>query len=89
MTAEDRRHLRDQLDRQEGVRLKPYTDTVGKWTIGIGRNLAGVHWRSDFEESIKLGEKVAIAILRDQKACYRETFSGFTFTRFDGAVITV
>jgi lysozyme len=23
----------------EGVRLKPYTDTVGKLTIGVGRNL--------------------------------------------------
>ena len=25
--------------RHEGVRLKPYLDTVGKWTIGVGRNL--------------------------------------------------
>ena len=28
-----------QLIRDEGVRLKPYRDTVGKLTIGIGRNL--------------------------------------------------
>jgi lysozyme len=27
------------LKLHEGVRLKPYTDTVGKLTIGIGRNL--------------------------------------------------
>lgn len=27
------------LIRQEGLRLKPYTDTVGKVTIGVGRNL--------------------------------------------------
>ena len=27
------------LERDEGVRLKPYLDTVGKTTIGIGRNL--------------------------------------------------
>ena len=26
----------------EGVRLKPYTDTVGKLTIGVGRNLTDV-----------------------------------------------
>lgn len=26
----------------EGLKLKPYTDTVGKLTIGIGRNLDGV-----------------------------------------------
>jgi len=31
--------LRDQLVRHEGVRLKPYTDTVGKLTVGVGRNL--------------------------------------------------
>jgi len=29
----------DQLKRDEGVRLKPYRDSVGKLTIGIGRNL--------------------------------------------------
>ena len=29
----------DQLTRDEAVRLKPYRDSVGKLTIGIGRNL--------------------------------------------------
>ncbi len=28
-----------QLERHEGKRLFPYLDTVGKWTVGIGRNL--------------------------------------------------
>jgi lysozyme len=31
--------LTQELRLDEGVRLKPYTDTVGKLTIGIGRNL--------------------------------------------------
>lgn len=31
--------LKSDLRRDEGVRLKPYRDTVGKLTIGIGRNL--------------------------------------------------
>ena len=31
--------LRDALIRDEGVRLKPYRDSVGKLTIGVGRNL--------------------------------------------------
>lgn len=31
--------LRDQLIRDEGRRLKPYTDTTGHVTIGVGRNL--------------------------------------------------
>lgn len=30
------------LIQDEGLRLKPYKDTVGKWTIGIGRNLDDV-----------------------------------------------
>jgi lysozyme len=32
----------EQLRRDEGVRLKPYKDTVGKTTIGVGRNLDDV-----------------------------------------------
>jgi lysozyme len=34
--------LEEQLERHEGLRLKPYRDTVGKLTIGIGRNLDDV-----------------------------------------------
>lgn len=34
--------LRAMLIRQEGLRLKPYTDSVGKLTIGVGRNLTDV-----------------------------------------------
>lgn len=29
----------DQLIRDEGLKLKPYRDTIGKLTIGVGRNL--------------------------------------------------
>ena len=32
-------NILDQLARDEGWRLKPYVDTVGKITIGCGRNL--------------------------------------------------
>ena len=35
-------NLRDQLKRDEGLRLKPYRDTVDKLTIGYGRNLDDV-----------------------------------------------
>jgi lysozyme len=31
-----------QLIRDEGLRLKPYTDSVGKLTIGVGHNLTDV-----------------------------------------------
>ena len=35
-------YLEKQLIRHEGMRIKPYTDTVGKLTIGVGRNLTDV-----------------------------------------------
>lgn len=38
----DRQLLRQQLARHEGLRLYPYRDTVGKLTIGFGRNLEDV-----------------------------------------------
>ncbi len=56
--------------------------------VGTGRNIAGVHWRSDALESFRLGEAVAIALLRDHKACLHEEGS-FTFTKFDGTSITI
>ncbi len=38
----DRHLLKSQLERHEGLRLKPYRDTVGKLTVGYGRNLDDV-----------------------------------------------
>lgn len=42
ITTFDMATLLAELKRDEGVRLKPYTDTVGKLTIGVGRNLTDV-----------------------------------------------
>jgi lysozyme len=39
--------LRAELKRDEGVRLKPYRDSVGKLTIGTGRNLEAIGIRPD------------------------------------------
>jgi hypothetical protein len=33
-----------------------------------------VHWRSDYTESVKLGETVAMGVLKDQKLTYGENF---------------
>jgi hypothetical protein len=44
--------------------------------IGLGRNHAGVHWRTDDVNSLYLGEAIAISILRDQRRCYNEVFGG-------------
>jgi hypothetical protein len=56
--------------------------------IAMGRNFAGIHWRTDYSESLKLGEEVAIGILEEQQATYNEGGS-FTLTKFDGTTITV
>lgn len=39
MTDADRKALLNSVAKHEGLRLKPYVDTVGKLTIGYGRNL--------------------------------------------------
>ena len=56
--------------------------------VSVGRNIAGVHWRSDATESNALGEAATISTLRDTRPIYNEPFNGFTFTKFDGTTIT-
>lgn len=51
---------------------------------GLGRNWAGIHWRSDFAASLAQGEDVSISLLKEERQTFREKFDGFTFTRFDG-----
>jgi len=83
-----------------GTALVPYTGpdkdrlTVGgelnklAANIGNGRAMGGVHWRTDYEEAFKVGETIAIEILRDQKPTTVEDAT-FTISRFDGSTIRV
>jgi hypothetical protein len=57
--------------------------------IAIGRNMAGVHWRSDYTESVRLGEAIAIGILEEQQLCYNERHATFTLTKFDGTAVMI
>ncbi len=57
--------------------------------ISIGRDTAGVHWRSDGMEGMLLGEKVAIAMLENYKDTYNEAFGGFKIRKFDGTDVIV
>ena len=57
--------------------------------ISLGRDYAGVHYRSDGIEGILLGEKVAIALLNDEAFTRNIPFFGFSLTKFDGTKITV
>ena len=87
---------------RDGTHLVPYTGAdAGQLTVqteankiagnvGMFRNHAGVHWRSDHEQSILLGENLAISILQDQKWLYNEPFAaGWSFHRFDGTPVTI
>ncbi len=83
----------------DGTSLVPYRGTepltVGgelnklASNVALGRNIAGVHWRSDATESLKLGEAIAISVLQDLKHCWNERFDGLSLTKFDGTPITV
>lgn len=85
----------------DGVTLNPYTGadeslmTVGgelnkiAYNVANGRNIAGVHWRSDSKESIALGEAIAIQLLKEQRDTYNEDFDGFSLTKFDGTTVNV
>ena len=64
---------------RDGLSLQPYSGTpltVGgelnklASNVATGRNIAGVHWRSDAIESLKLGEEVAIRYLREEHHCF-------------------
>ncbi|GJM09804.1 MAG: vanadium-dependent haloperoxidase [Lysobacteraceae bacterium] len=57
--------------------------------ISIGRNAAGVHYRTDGEQGMLAGEQQAIALLRDQTLMYTTPFDGFDLTRFDGTPIRI
>jgi lysozyme len=66
MTPEQLTKLRSDLWHDEGVRLKPYRDSVGKLSIGIGRNLddkgisvgeAGMMLDNDIAEHLALLDK--------------------------------
>lgn len=52
--------------------------------IALGRDWAGVHWRSDYTASMLLGEDFAVQLLQDYGYNYNEPFAGFSFTDFRG-----
>ena len=56
--------------------------------IAIGRNWAGVHYFTDYYESLLMGEAIAIAILEEQKLTFGENFS-MTLPKFDGSTIRI
>jgi len=85
----------------DGLTLLPYTGSdAGQLTINgelnkLGHNVsfghgihAGIHWRSDTDISLLLGEAVALSTLRDRARTYNERFA-VSLTKFDGTVATI
>jgi len=56
--------------------------------IGMGRCFAGIHWRSDIDEGLRLGEEVAIRVLREIHLATHEPFGGFSFHRLSGEAVS-
>jgi hypothetical protein len=56
--------------------------------IALGRNGAGVHWRSDYDQSLLLGERVAIGLLQEQSLLLNEP-EFYQLTKFDGTTIRI
>lgn len=83
----------------DATALRPYSGggvlTVGgeldklASNISIGRDLAGLHWRTDGTEGMLLGEKVAVALLHDRLKTYHEPAGSMQFTGFKGNTITL
>ncbi len=85
----------------DGLSLEPYNGPdSGQMTVNgelhkLAHNIsfahgihAGIHWRSDTDYSILLGEAVALTFLQDQAFTYRENFA-VTVTKLDGTSVTI
>jgi hypothetical protein len=57
--------------------------------IALFRNAAGVHWRTDYTESLPLGEAIAIRLLQEMSLGFNEDDAYFEFTKFDGQKIRI
>jgi hypothetical protein len=85
----------------DGLSLVPYTGSdAGQMTVAgelnkLAHNVsfghgihAGIHWRSDTESSMLLGEAMALSFLQDRAHTYNEEFT-VQLTKLDGSVATI
>jgi hypothetical protein len=86
---------------EDGLSLIPYTGsdrnqiTVNGELNKLAHNVsfghgihAGIHWRSDTDVSMVLGEATAISILQDQAHTFNQKFT-VHFTKLDGTTATI
>ena len=85
----------------DGLSLQPYTGSdAGEITVNgelnkLARNVtfghgvgAGIHWRTDSDTAMVLGEAMALSFLRDKAQTYNEKFT-VNMTRLDGSIATI
>ena len=72
------------------MHIDPFIDRNDKLAMNISnaRNMAGVHYYTDYYESARLGERVTVSILEEQLSMYPEAVS-LHFTSFDGDDIRI
>jgi hypothetical protein len=90
-----------QVPSNDGVGLNDYTGSdAGQLTVNgelhkLAHNIsfghgihAGIHWRSDTDTSIQLGEAVALSLLQDYAHTYNEKFT-IQLKKLDGSIATI
>ncbi|MEM7444885.1 MAG: vanadium-dependent haloperoxidase [Pseudomonadota bacterium] len=78
----------DKLDRQKihcPLTLEGELNKLAA-NISIGRNMAGVHYYSDYYDSLRMGEEIAIGMLEEQAICYPTDPFILSVPTFDGRV---
>ena len=90
-----------QVPSSDGTALSDYTGSdAGELTVNgelnkLGHNVsfghgihAGIHWRSDTDTSLLLGEAVALSFLKNRARTYNEPFT-VHLTKFNGTTATI
>ena len=57
--------------------------------ISIARNMAGVHYYSDYIDSLRMGEEIAIGLLQEQSIMYPKDPFHVSLTSFDGKRVII
>ncbi|MDA8747138.1 vanadium-dependent haloperoxidase [Litoreibacter sp.] len=57
--------------------------------ISIARNMAGVHYFSDYYDSLRMGEEIAIGLLEEQALCYPTDPFVMSVQTFDGDTVRI
>lgn len=82
----------------DGLSLKPTSnyfptinDEINKlaFNVSMGRDWAGIHYRSDCVAGLNMGENVGISVLQDLACTFTEDFKGFSFKRFNGTEVHI